>query len=336
MTAPDVGGLRGALADLPGRIRTVCDQEIVLPNVAATTSVLVAAAGDDAIDAGVVVEQALVHSTVPVVVHSTNTLPTWVGPACTVIVVALTRVDARSRSLADQALARGASVVVICADQDFGAESSLRGAHVILLDASVVAPRVLPGVVAVALTKVLGALGLEVDASGFIEQIHTSVESVTAQCGAQSSGRERPESASFARRVGRTMPLIYGSGVTGEAAARWWKSAVNQSAKLPAFAASIGAMSHDEIAGFGQAGDVTRQIFTLVLLDDPAHKSDFVAVDEVLAEVVAGVERPDVPVCPVPWIAQAVFGQWVGVELAALADVDPSATSILDEFWADR
>ena len=64
----------------------------------------------------------------------------------------------------------------------------------------------------------------------------------------------------------RTIPLVYGSAGVTSVAAQWWKTQVNLNAKAPAFAASVPELTHDELAGWGQSGDVTRQTMSLVLL----------------------------------------------------------------------
>ena len=56
--------------------------------------------------------------------------------------------------------------------------------------------------------------------------------------------------------------LVRGAAV----AARWWKAQVNLNAKAPAFAAALPELTYDELAGWGQGGDVTRQTMSLVLL----------------------------------------------------------------------
>ena len=48
-------------------------------------------------------------------------------------------------------------------------------------------------------------------------------------------GRRRPK---LARRIGRTIPLVYGSAGVAAVAAHWWKAQVNLNAKAPAFAAT--------------------------------------------------------------------------------------------------
>ena len=99
-----------------------------------------------------------------------------------------------------------------------------------------------------------------------------------ARCGRRSSSRAGATSAGprstaprnpareLARKIGRTIPLIYGSGGLGGVAAMRWKSRVNENAKAPAFWNTHPELDHNEICGWGQHGDVTRQVFTLVEL----------------------------------------------------------------------
>ena len=99
--------------------------------------------------------------------------------------------------------------------------------------------------------------------------------------------------AELARRLGRTIPLVYGSAGVTAVAAQWWKTQVNLNAKAPAFAASLPELTHDELAGWGQSGDVTRQTMSLVLLhqvgEGPRTGGLFAAVraatDEVMADI---------------------------------------------------
>jgi glucose/mannose-6-phosphate isomerase len=70
----------------------------------------------------------------------------------------------------------------------------------------------------------------------------------------------------LARRIGRTIPLVYGGGAIGSVAAYRWKCDVNENAKAPAFSAAHPELGHNEICAWGQHGDVTRQLITLVEL----------------------------------------------------------------------
>ena len=77
-------------------------------------------------------------------------------------------------------------------------------------------------------------------------------------------------------------------------AARRWKTQINENAKTPAFFAVQPELSHNEVAGWGQHGDVTRQVLSLITLrhagENPqvARRFDLVvdATDEVMANVI--------------------------------------------------
>src|SRR3546814_8594851 len=68
----------------------------------------------------------------------------------------------------------------------------------------------------------------------------------------------------LARQIARTIPVAYGGGDLGEAAAYRFKCQVNENAKAPAFSAGVPEMCHNEICGWGQHGDITRQITSVV------------------------------------------------------------------------
>ena len=81
----------------------------------------------------------------------------------------------------------------------------------------------------------------------------------------RSTGAANP-ARELARQIGRTIPIIYGGGALGAVAAMRWKCDVNENAKAPAFWNTYPELDHNEICGWGQHGDVTRQLFTLVEL----------------------------------------------------------------------
>ena len=97
----------------------------------------------------------------------------------------------------------------------------------------------------------------------------------------------------LARRIGRTFPLVHGGGAIGATAAQRWKTQINENAKAPAFWSAQPELCHNEICGWGQHGDVTRQLITAGALrhDDehPQVARRFELVGELIREVVADV-----------------------------------------------
>lgn len=342
---PDGGGVRAALAGLPQRLATLATREwtgLALPTGEGITGVVVCAAGDDAIDADLVVAMVSIEASVPVVVCRGGRLPGWVGPTTLVIVVALTRTDDRSRHVLEAAVHSGADVVAITADPAFAADAVVVGARVHALEVGDVTPRLLPGIVLVPLLGLFEAVGLFPGAGGPMTAALAQAALVTSECAAAPEGRRRAATATLARHVDRTLPLVYGADGVAGTAAKWWKSAVNQSAKLPAFADAVPAMTYSEFAMFGQAGDLTRQVFTMILLRPPADTEGSLAAgqldrfDELFSEVVADVMTVTTEAHGVAaYLDLAIRGEWVGLELANLAGVDPSAVSYLEELWAE-
>ncbi len=143
--------------------------------------------------------------------------------------------------------------------------------------------------------------------------------------------------AELARRLGRTIPLVYGSAGSAAVAARWWKAQVNLNAKAPAFAATLPDLTHDELAGWGQGGDVTRQTMSLVLLrhagEAPRTAAQFDAVraatDEVMADVLEVQGEGDDELSR--FFDLTLVGALVSLHLAAREGVDPGPVPAVDE-----
>ena len=115
---------------------------------------------------------------------------------------------------------------------------------------------------------------------------------------------------------------------------------MNLNAKAPAFAATLPELTHDELAGWGQGGDVTRQTMSLVLLrhagEAPRAAGQFDAVraatDEVMADVFEVQGEGDDELSrffDLTWL-----GSLVSLHLAAREGVDPGPVPAVDEAQA--
>jgi glucose/mannose-6-phosphate isomerase len=141
--------------------------------------------------------------------------------------------------------------------------------------------------------------------------------------------RYRNPARELARKIGRTIPLVYGMGGLGGVAALRWKQSMNENGKVPAFWNQYPELDHNEICGWGQHGDVTRQVFTLIelrhgfahtrLLDRSAATRALVeeAVVQIL-EVEAGGEGRLAQLLDLVYV-----GDWTSTYLALDQDVDP-------------
>jgi glucose/mannose-6-phosphate isomerase len=109
---------------------------------------------------------------------------------------------------------------------------------------------------------------------------------------------------------------------------------------VAAFANQAPELTHDEICGWGQHGDVTRQIFQLFLLrhdfEHPQVARRLAVVDDVLDEVVGAVHS--VHAEGEGLLAQlldlALVGDFTSLHAAAEQGVDPGPVPVLDEVEA--
>ena len=207
-------------------------------------------------------------------------------------------------------------------------------APVVAVDATIPMPRAAVGAVAIPPLVVLDQLGLVGDMAPMIDAAVAQVDRRIRTLD------ESGDAVALARRIGRTLPVIYGGGPVGGVAARRWKNQCNENAKVAAFANTLPEMTHNEICGWGQHGDVTRQVFTVVLLrhdlEHPQISRRFPIVDELLDEVVAGIYT--VEAAGEGALAQLfdlmVHGDLVSLHLAANEGLDPGPVPVLDDIKA--
>ena len=141
-----------------------------------------------------------------------------------------------------------------------------------------------------------------------------------------------------ARRIGRTIPLVHSCQDLGAAAALRWKCQINESTpSRPAFWNVHPELCHNEVAGWGQNGDATRQLITLVNLrhdaEHPQVSRRFDLVTEALREVMADVV--EVRAAGEGDLAQlldlALVGDVVSLLLAGHEGIDPGPVPVVDD-----
>jgi glucose/mannose-6-phosphate isomerase len=274
--------------------------------------------------------------TVPVVVGRDYELPAFVGPSTLVLAASFSGDTEETVSAAEAAVQRGARLVVVAGGGRLAAVATSAGAPVIGVPA-VPHPRAAIGGMAVAPLVVLERMGLLPGASAWIAaavaQLRTRRDQLVA-------AGDRSLAADLARSIGRTIPLFYGGGALGRVAALRWKCQVNENPKSPSFSAAQPELCHNELTGWGQMGDVTRQLLTVVDLrhdhEHPQVGRRFDLVDEIMREVVADVVEVraagDGPLAQL--FDLVLIGDVVALHLAAREGVDPGPIPVLQDLKA--
>ena len=261
---------------------------------------------------------------VPLVAHDAGPLPGWVGSGTAVVLLDDARSDEAAGWVA-QALEVGARPVVL------GAPVADVGADVLSLP-EVPAPRVAFGSAVLLSWRLLHRLGaLEPffgDLAQQVEQLAARREQLVGT--AAHRGSSPATRSHLSRRPGRTPSRRAGGPAVAPAS-------VNQNAKAPAFAVAEPAACHAEAAGFGQAGDVTRQLLTMVTLwtgHESATSTQRLeamsrVLDEVMADVLAVRASTAGPVAP--FFELVLFADLVSLHLAAQVGLDPGPVPVLDD-----
>jgi glucose/mannose-6-phosphate isomerase len=325
-------GMLAAALSLPEQVAAaharVAQQAERLDALRGPTAVHLVVDGDASVAADVLAALVAATSRVPITIGGDDALPGHVGPGT--LVVALSTLGDNLAAPVASAAAAGASVVELVAGPQPASGAPTPGVVHLALGGDAPAPRTASAALAVAALTVLEHVGAgQVDGAGV--GVGTQVDQAVAALGLRRDEHGGPDDLprSIAHRIGRTMPLVYGAGPLGAVATRHWKARINQDAKAPAFAHHVPALLHDELSGWGQHGDVTRQVFTLVLLrhdhEQPHHEAALDAVAEVCQEVVAGVHpvvaRGDGPLAQL--LDLCLVGDLTALHLAAEAGVDP-------------
>jgi glucose/mannose-6-phosphate isomerase len=190
-----------------------------------------------------------------------------------------------------------------------------------------------------ALGDLMAPVLLTLSRLGVLPDAAAALDGVASSLGRRRDALVAPGSLTeeVARLIGRTIPLVYGSEGLTAVAARRWKTQINENAKTPAFFAVQPELSHNEVAGWGQHGDVTRQLLSLVTLrhagEHPqvARRFDLVidATDEVMAQVIpVWAEGAD---DLGRFFDLALFGDLVSLHMAGREGIDPGPVPALSD-----
>lgn len=267
---------------------------------------------------------------VPVMVVKSYELPTFVGDGSLVFAISFSGDTEETVEAASLAAVQGARVVAVTGGGELARLAEGWGSPVIPVPTDIPQPRAAIGAMAIPPLVVLEQVGL-------FKGAYQWIDLAVSQLQRRRDRLVRPgnDAEELARRIGRTVPLIYGGGHVGATAAQRWKTQVNENANAPAFWNSQPELCHNEIQGWGQHGDVTRQVFTVVNLRHDAEHPQvirrFELVDDLVREVVAGIEevRAEGEGELAQLLDLILFGDFVSLHMAAQEGLDPGPVPAL-------
>jgi glucose/mannose-6-phosphate isomerase len=264
---------------------------------------------------------------VPVIVLKQMRVPAFVGPETLAFATSYSGDTEETVSMATAAVECGARFVAVSRGGELAGLAERAGAlHLPCPDGYM--PRAAIGALVAPLLVTLFRMGLAPGAHANLMYAQQQLARRRAKCAPHVDGAANP-ARELARKIGRTIPLIYGGGALGGVAASRWKCDVNENAKASAFWHQYPELDHNEVCAWGQHGDVTRQLISLVELrhgfEHERLGPRFDMTREIIGECLHQVLSVDAE--GEGRLAQLLdlmyMGDWVSSYLALQNDVDP-------------
>lgn len=327
MIVIDTQNILDATASLPERVFDAAQASrglAGLPAREAVENVVVLGMGGSGVAGDILIAAAAPFMAVPVVVVKSYELPHFVGEGSLVFAMSFSGNTEETIETATEAAVQGARIVAVTGGGEIAKRAAGWGAPIIDVPDGIPQPRVGLGSLAIPPLVVLEDIGLFPGATQWIDlavdQLRRRRDALLA---------DGNEAQAVARRIGRTFPVVYGGGAIGATAATRWKTQINENAKAPAFWNAQPELCHNELSAWGQHGDVTRQLVTLVNLrhdhEHPQVARRFDLTTELVREVVAGVEevRAEGDGELAQLLDLILFGDFVALHMALAEDIDP-------------
>jgi glucose/mannose-6-phosphate isomerase len=298
-----------------------------LPRADAIQNIVVLGMGGSGISGQVVAAAFNDELPVPLAVLNQIRTPAYVGPNTLAFAMSYSGNTEETLSMARSAVSCGAQLVAVSSGGELEALArEANGLHIACPPGYL--PRAAIGALVAPLCTVLFRLGLAPGAHALLLRAQEQLAKRRAVCRPEVEGVANP-ARELARQIGRTIPLIYGGGALGAVAAYRWKCDVNENAKAPAFWNTYPELDHNEICAWGQHGDVTRQLISVIELrhgfEHERLRLRFDATREIIDECVHQVLAVEAQ--GEGRLAQLLdlmyVGDWTSCYLALQNDVDP-------------
>jgi glucose/mannose-6-phosphate isomerase len=331
--SPDTEDMLGATANLPEQLEwsaSAAMEVADLPSAEGLQAIVVLGMGGSGVAGEILQAIGKDQLPLPVVLVGDYSLPSFLGPSTLVFAVSFSGETEETLEAAENAVNKGARLIAVTSGGRLAELAEANGAPVFRTMEGIPQPRAGIATTAAPLLVACERLGL---LQAVMPAIRKTVEQLRERRDSLVAGGG--PSLEIARRLDRTIPLLQGANGIGAVAARRWKTQVNENAKAPAFFATQPEWCHNEICGFGQNGDVTRQVMTIVALRSDYENARigrrFGLVEELVGEAVASVIQVRASGSgPLAQLFDLILtGDFVSLHLAAREGIDPGPVPVL-------
>ena len=309
-----------------------------LPKPDAIDNIAVFGMGGSGIVGDVLLSVGTATLPVPVVALKYMRTPAFVGPRTLAFAISYSGDTEETLETTRGALENGAHIVTIASGGELARLADEHGLLHVTCPPGLM-PRAAIGALVAPVFVILFRMGMLPEAHAGLVKAQEQLAKRRDQCKPAVTGATNP-ARELARKIERTIPIIYGVGGLGRVAAYRWKCSMNENAKAPAFYNAYPELDHNEISGWGQHGDVTRQVFSLIELrhglEHQSLERRVTITREMIEETVAQVLTVEAE--GEGRLAQLLdlmyLGDWTSAYVALENDVDPGPIDAIAELKA--
>lgn len=267
-------------------------------------------------------------------VHQGYDLPSWVGEAHPLLIAVSYSGNTEETLSAIEEAARIGLPVVVVSTGGVAAEMAGTASYPMIEVPDGLQPRAALGYQTGAVLRILHGVGLVGDPGPSLLEAAAEVEALAGE----GDGPGVALGGDLAEALDRRLTVVYGGIGLGALAAGRWKTQINENAKMPAFAAEVPELDHNEIEGWTGLPELGRRSVGVVVLSDPGDHPRVSRRLDLTREVLEGrVELVgEVRAQGAGMIARfftlAFVGDVTSVRMAELAGVDATPVPLLDDF----
>jgi len=251
--AADPGAMLEAVTSLPSHCREgyrAGRAASDLPSSEGVTAIAYCGMGSSAIGGEVLAALAAPRLRMPVAIVRTSELPEWVSPHTLVVVSSYSGTTGETLALFEEAVERGCRLVVVTSGGALGRRAEELELGRVPVPGGFM-PRAAFGYMTIGALGALETIGVVPSLAADVEEAGLELDGVIGRAGPQVPVGENP-SKRFALAIGERVPVVWGADGIAAVAAERWKTQFNENAKVPAFAASMPELGHNEVVGWSQ------------------------------------------------------------------------------------
>ena len=304
-----------------------------IPDRSGLSGVVVCGMGGSGIAGDVAAVTAAGSGSLPVTVAKGFRVPVFTDARTLVVLASYSGNTEETLTCFEQARERGAPTVVVATGGRLGEMARIHGVPSVV-PAAGMQPRAAFPYLAAAVLIVLERLGVIGDLTADLVEIDAVLREQSALCGPAAAEARNP-AKQIASALDGALPVIWGQeGVLAVAATRW-KTQFNENAKVPAYAAAVPELGHNEVVGLGPGAPPASALAIAALRapnEDPRTARRIEAALRLARERGARTSEAHVHgLSPLAQLASGVqLGDLASVYAAVLRGVDPTPVEAIE------